>query len=49
MKENGQIDLIRISTAEQMADILTKLLGCIKFEQHQEEMGIIEIKRLSGL
>ena len=47
-KENGQIDLIRIPTAEQTADILTKPLGCVKFEQHREEMGIIEIKRPSG-
>ena len=40
----GLIRLVRVPSAEQTADILTKPLGQPKFEEHRRSMGVGDIR-----
>ena len=38
--ENGYVDIENMRTESQLADSFTKSLGCIKFEEIREKLGI---------
>ena len=41
MVQRGALKLQYISTDEQVADVLTKPLSCVKFEHFQDKFGIV--------
>jgi hypothetical protein len=44
VSDRGQITVEFISTADQLADIFTKGLGQVKFQELRERIGVIDIK-----
>jgi hypothetical protein len=42
--DSGLIAVELIGTNDQLADIFTKALGCMKFQELRERIGITEIK-----
>jgi hypothetical protein len=42
--EDGKISLEQISTGDQLADIMTKSLARVKFQELRERIGIVNIK-----
>ena len=38
--EKGYVDIEYVRTESQLADSLTKSLGCIKFEDIREKLGV---------
>ena len=49
MVQRGSVRLHHIGTNEQVADILTKLLGKVKFLTFRENLGIVEEPYAEGL
>ena len=41
MVQRGALKLLYVSTDEQVADVLTKPLSCVKFEHFQDKIGIV--------
>jgi hypothetical protein len=41
MVQRGALKLQYISTDEQVADVLTKPLSCVKFEHFRDKLGIV--------
>ena len=42
--ENGRIELDFTSSQEQLADVLTKSLGRVKFQELRGKIGVVEVK-----
>jgi hypothetical protein len=47
--ELGHIDLDRVSLDDRLADMFTKPLGKVKFEQHIAKLGVISMSSLQRL
>jgi ATP sulfurylase len=45
MLEKGVVKLQYVATAEQVADVLTKLLSKVKFEYFRDKLGVVPRKR----
>ena len=41
--EEGRVDIEHISTDGQLADVLTKSLGCVKFLEMRLKLGVMEV------
>jgi hypothetical protein len=42
--DRGEVDVEHVSTVEQLADILTKALGRVRFAELRQKLGVIEVK-----
>lgn len=45
--KNGNIEIKYLKTEQQLADMMTKALGRIKFEKFREELGVIKVNSVS--
>jgi hypothetical protein len=43
--DRGEVDIDHVSTAEHLADILTKALGRVRFVELRHQLGVIEVQR----
>ena len=43
--DRGEVDINHVSTTEQLADILTKALGRVKFVELRQQVGVVEVLR----
>ena len=43
--DRGEVDINHVSTTEQLADILTKALGRVKFVELRQQLGVVEVLR----
>jgi transposase InsO family protein len=43
--DRGEVDIDHVSTNEQLADILTKALGRVKFVELRQQLGVVEVQR----
>jgi hypothetical protein len=43
--DNGSIDIDHVGTQNQLADILTKALGKVRFIELRQQLGVIEVQR----
>jgi hypothetical protein len=42
---NGSIDIDHVSTRNQLADILTKALGKVRFIELRQQLGVIDVQQ----
>jgi hypothetical protein len=43
--ERGEVDIDHVSTTEQLAGILTKALGWVRFVELRQQLGVVEVQR----
>lgn len=43
--ERGEVDIEHVGTNEQLADILTKALGRVKFTELREKLGVVQVQQ----
>jgi hypothetical protein len=43
--DRGEVDIDHVSTGEQLADILTKAFGRVRFVELRRQLGVIEVQR----
>ena len=43
--DRGEVDIDHVSTSEQLADILTKALGRVRFAELRQLLGVVPVQR----
>ena len=43
--DRGEVNIDHVGTAEQLADILTKALGRVRFVELRQQLGVIKVQR----
>ena len=43
--ERGEVDIDHVSTNDQLADILTKALGQVRFVELRKQLGVVDVQR----
>ncbi|KAI4371032.1 hypothetical protein MLD38_019309 [Melastoma candidum] len=46
--EDGRVKINHIGTDQQLADILTKALGHVKFVEMRQKFGVVQVQRIRG-
>jgi hypothetical protein len=41
--EDGKVEVDRVGTTEQLADIFTKLLGRVRFKELRSALGVVDV------
>jgi hypothetical protein len=44
--EDGKVEIDHIGTADQLADMFTKALERVRFQELRKKLGVIEIKQV---
>jgi hypothetical protein len=42
--ERGEVDMGQVSTTDQLANILTKVLGRVRFVELRQQLGVVEVQ-----
>ena len=43
--DRDEIDIDHVSTADQLADILMKALGRVRFVELRQQLGVVDVQR----
>ena len=43
--DRGEVDIDHVSTNEQLADIVTKALGRVRFVELRQQLGVVPVQR----
>ncbi|EHK62694.1 hypothetical protein M3S_J82 [Sorghum bicolor] len=43
--DRGEVDIEHVGTGDQLADILTKALGRVKFVEQRQQLGVVSVQR----